>query len=187
MTRRGRLPGLLAGMIAASFAAGCGDGQPRPEQGAAAAAEMPGSPALNEPLPLLDLTDLGGETADLDQFRGRVVVLNMWATWCIPCRDEMPELELMHGRYPSDAFTVVGISIDEGETSLVEGFLEEYEISYPNFIGDGPTLFEAMGLYPGVPHTLLVDAEGIVREHWSGRFHPFEPVTEALVAQLLAG
>lgn len=138
------------------------------------------------PLPPLDVTYLDGQPADLAEFRGRVVVLNLWATWCIPCREEMPELEEMQARYPADEFTVVGVSIDEGEVSLVEGFLSEFGITYPNFLGDGPELTAALELYPGVPHTLLVDRQGRIRAYWGGRFHPFEPETEALVERVLA-
>lgn len=138
------------------------------------------------PLPPLDITYLNGQPADLDEFRGRVVVLNLWATWCIPCREEMPELEEMHARYPAEEFSVVGVSIDEGDVSLVEGFLSEFDITYPNFLGDGSELTAALELYPGVPHTLLVDREGLIRAYWGGRFHPFDPETEALVERVLA-
>ena len=143
-------------------------------------------PASYRSLPPLDVTYLNGQPADLDQFRGRVVVLNLWATWCIPCREEMPELEEMHARYPAEEFSVVGISIDEGDVSLVEGFLSEFGITYPNFLGDGSELTAALELYPGVPHTLLVDREGLIRAYWGGRFHPFDPETEALVERVLA-
>ena len=139
------------------------------------------------PLPPLDITYLGRATGPTStSFRGRVVVLNLWATWCIPCREEMPELQEMQARYPEDEFTVVGISIDEGEVSLVEGFLSEFGITYPNFLGDGSELTAALELYPGVPHTLLVDRKGLIRAYWGGRFHPFESDTEALVERVLA-
>ena len=168
---RGPLLRALAGtVLAAGLAVACGEDEA----------------ASYRPLPPLDVTYLNGQPADLAQFRGQVVVLNLWATWCIPCRDEMPELEEMHARYPSDEFTVVGISIDEGDVALVEGFLSEFDITYPNFLGDGPALTEALELYPGVPHTLLIDREGLIRAYWGGRFHPFEPETEALVERVLA-
>lgn len=160
----------LAALLGAGLAAGC----------------VEAGRGSYRPLPPLDVTYLDGRPADLAQFRSRVVILNLWATWCIPCRDEMPELEEMQARYPSDAFTVVGISIDEGDVSLVEGFLSEFGITYPNFLGDGPGLTEALDLYPGVPHTLLLDRAGRIRAYWGGRFHPFEPETEALVERVLA-
>ena len=189
---------VLAVLAVAAFATGCrggeraeaaGDTAPAPESAESAPAETAPAetaPASYRPLPALEVTHLDGRPADLDQFRGRVVVLNLWATWCIPCRDEMPELQQMHARYAADPFDVVGISIDEGDVALVEGFLEEFDITYPNFLGDGSGLTQALDLYPGVPHTLLVDAEGLIRGYWGGRFHPFEPETAALVERVLS-
>ncbi len=178
----------LGALALAAFAAGCGGGE---RDGAASAAartheSAEGAPGSYRSLPPLEVTHLDGRPADLDQFRGQVVVLNLWATWCIPCRDEMPELQQMHAKYAADPFEVVGISIDEGDVALVEGFLEEFDITYPNFLGDGPGLTQALDLYPGVPHTLLVDAEGLIRGYWGGRFHPFEPETTALVERVLS-
>lgn len=184
---------VLGTLVLAAFAAGCrggegdgaaGDAARAPEPAESAPAES--APASYRPLPPLEVTHLDGRRADLDEFRGRVVVLNLWATWCIPCRDEMPELQQLHAKYAADPFDVVGISIDEGDVALVEGFLEEFDITYPNFLGDGPGLTQALELYPGVPHTLLVDAEGLIRAYWGGRFHPFEPETTALVERVLS-
>lgn len=184
---------VLAALAVAAFATGCRGGEHTEAAGDAARAPGPtesapaeSAPASYRPLPALEVTHLDGRPADLDQFRGRVVVLNLWATWCIPCRDEMPELQQMHARYAADPLDVVGISIDEGDVALVEGFLEEFDITYPNFLGDGSGLTQALDLYPGVPHTLLVDAEGLIRGYWGGRFHPFEPETAALVERVLS-
>lgn len=182
----------LGALAVAALAAGCGGGERDGSAGDAAgdAARAPepaeGALASYRPLPPLEVTHLDGRPADLGEFHGRVVVLNLWATWCIPCRDEMPELQQMHAKYAADPFEVVGISIDEGDVALVEGFLEEFDITYPNFLGDGPGLTQALELYPGVPHTLLVDAEGLIRAYWGGRFHPFEPETAALVERVLS-
>ncbi len=186
---------VLGALALAAFAAGCrggerdgsaGDTARAPESAGAAVSAAASAPAAYRPLAPLDVTHLDGRPADLGQFRGRVVVLNLWATWCIPCRDEMPELQEMHAKYAADPFDVVGISIDEGDVALIEGFLEEFDITYPNFLGDGPELTQALDLYPGVPHTLLVDADGLIRAYWGGRFHPFEPETAALVERVLS-
>ena len=179
---------LLGVLTVAILAAGCRGGV---RDGAAADAERGPDPAETAPAsyrppPPIEITRLDGQPADLGEFHGQVVVLNLWATWCIPCRDEMPELQQMHTKYAAEPFTVVGISIDEGDVALVEGFLDEFDITYPNFMGDGPGLTATLDLYPGVPHTLLVDAEGLVRAYWGGRFHPFEPETAVLVERVLS-
>jgi len=140
-----------------------------------------------DPVPAFTAISLeDGSPVSLSDYLGQTLLVNLWATWCIPCRDEMPELQQMHAKYAADPFEVVGISIDEGDVALVEGFLEEFDIIYPNFLGDGPGLTQALNLYPGVPHTLLVDAEGLIRGYWGGRFHPFEPATTALVERVLS-
>lgn len=137
-------------------------------------------------VPALDLRDLGGQPADLSDFAGRVVVLNLWATWCVPCRDEMPELEQLQSAHAPEELTVVGISVDDGGAALVSGFLEEFGITYPNFIADGGALLETLNLDPGVPHTLLLDGAGLVRGYWRGRFQPFEPDTQSLIEKIVA-
>lgn len=178
----------LGALALAAVVAACSGGERDGAAGEAARAPGPaeGATTSYRPLPPLEVTHLDGRPADLDGFRGRVFVLNLWATWCIPCRDEMPELQQMQAKYAADPFEVVGISIDEGDVALVEGFLEEFDITYPNFLGDGPGLTQTLDLYPGVPHTLLVDAEGLIRGYWGGRFHPFEPETAALVERVLS-
>ncbi len=170
-----------AAALAAAFAAGCGGegGLPR---------SVTRSPALNRPVPPLEIVDLQGRPASLEQFEGRVVLLNLWATWCIPCQEEMPELEEVHGRFPREKFTVVGISTEGREaSSAVASVLDMRGITYPNFIGDGGSLVRTMGLEAGVPQTLLLDAEGVARGYWRGRFHPFEPETEEFIRQVVSG
>ena len=114
-------------------------------------------------------------------------MLNLWATWCVPCREEMPELEAVQAEYPLEDLSVVGLSFDDIDPALVVAFLEANEITYMNFLADGVSVIDALGLNPGIPHTLLIDREGIVRGHWQGRFRPFEPNTEALLRSIVAG
>ncbi|MCG8469688.1 MAG: TlpA family protein disulfide reductase [Gemmatimonadetes bacterium] len=145
------------------------------------------APLIGQPLPSLTLTDLGRQPVDLERYGGRAMLVNLWATWCIPCLEEMPELEELHERYDDADLAVVGISIDHVDPELVVAFLEENEITYPSYLADGMTLIEALGLAPGIPHTLLVDAEGTVRGYWRGRFRPFEPNTAALIERVVTG
>ena len=148
--------------------------------------EVNPGPAIGTEIPTLDLHDLDGQPVDLAEFAGRVVVLNLWATWCVPCRDEMPELQELQERHDPDALVVVGLSIDEGGAALVTVFLEEFGITYPNFMAVGGPLLETLDLYPGVPHTLLLDRAGTIRGYWSGRFDPLESSTEDLIERILS-
>ena len=74
---------------------------------------------------------LDGSTFDLAKERGNVVFLNVWATWCGPCRYEIPELDKLHAKYASRGFKVVGVSVDEGGIPEVKPFVEEQKIGYP--------------------------------------------------------
>jgi len=133
------------------------------------------------------LTDLGGQPVDLASFRGRVVLLNLWATWCAPCREEMPELQRLQDRYETGDLMVVGVSIDDIDPGRVAEFLEANGITYTNLLADGSAIIATLGVSPGIPHTLLVDGEGTVRGYWRGRFHPFEPNNAGLLEGIIAG
>jgi len=115
------------------------------------------------------------------------VLLNLWATWCTPCRAEMPELQQLQDQYDSAQLEVVGLSFDDIEPARVVEFLEANGITYPNFLADGLRVIEALDVSPGIPHTLLLDRDGIVRGYWRGRFRPFEPNNAGLLAQIVGG
>lgn len=105
------------------------------------------------------LPDLEGEIHALAQWQGKVVMLNFWATWCAPCRDEMPGMERLWQRYGEDGLVVVAISVDEGMERRVAKFVEILRLTYPILldpdyaVGD---LYQVSGL----PHSLLIDREG---------------------------
>lgn len=141
---------------------------------------------VGEPLPALELQDLGGQTVTLSSFEGRTILLNLWATWCVPCLDEMPELEELQFQYDPTVLSVVGISIDEIPPSMVHAFLEENSITYTTLMANGEALLDALHLPPGIPHTILLDDNGLVSGYWRGRFHPFDPDIEALIASTVS-
>ena len=147
---------------------------------------MAGGLRVGAPLPALELRDLGGQTVALSSLEGRVILLNLWATWCVPCLDEMPELEELQSQYDPTVLSVVGISIDEIPPSMVQAFLEENSITYTTLMADGGTLLDALHLSPGIPHTVLLDYNGVVRGYWRGRFRPFEPDIEALIVSTVS-
>ena len=106
---------------------------------------------------------LAGDTVTLASLRGQVVLLNLWATWCVPCREETPYLQSLYEDYGDRGFQVVGISLDTGDASdQVEMFVEEYEVTYT--ILHDPQM-RGMELYqvPGLPATFMIDREGVIR------------------------
>jgi cytochrome c biogenesis protein CcmG/thiol:disulfide interchange protein DsbE len=112
-----------------------------------------------EPAPALELSRLsGGGRASLADFRGRVVVLNFWASWCDPCREESPLLERWHRRISARGGTVVGIDVRDVSDDARE-FVREFRLSYPQ-LRDGPgELMDDYGVV-GLPETFVIDRRG---------------------------
>lgn len=115
--------------------------------------------------PAFDGTTLAGEPISLASLRGSVVLLDFWATWCEPCREEIPHLIALHEQYRSSRFTVLGASVDYGR-GVVERFVEQLKISYPVFLDDG----EIARAYRvrSIPTTVLIDGQGRVRRRYTG-------------------
>lgn len=118
--------------------------------------------ASPKPVPQLQFTDKDGRSLSLTDFRGKVVLLNIWATWCPPCRKEMPSLDRLQARLGGPDFEVVAVSIDQGNDApfIVEEFLREIEVKhlriYLDQTGGAARTVGALGL----PVTLLVDRRG---------------------------
>ena len=130
-----------------------------------------GPPRVGEPAREYAATNLQGEEVTLGELRGKVVLLNLWATWCAPCRAETPYLQSIYDEYAAQGLEIVGISMDTGDAADdVAMFVEEYDVSY-TILHDpqmrGMELYQVLGL----PATFLIDREGIVR--WL-RYGPIE-------------
>ena len=125
--------------------------------------ENAGPPQINELARSYAATTLEGVSVSLESLRGQVVLLNLWATWCGPCRMETPYLQAVYEEYKEDGFEVVGISMDTGDAADdVAMFVDEYQVTYT--ILHDPTM-QGMELYQvlGLPATFLIDREGVLR------------------------
>ena len=113
-----------------------------------------------EALPAFTFQDKDGRAITIADFKGRTVLLNLWATWCAPCRHEMPALDRLQAAMGSDKFEVVALSLDKDGVDKARKFLGETKVSHLNFYID-PTGKEGFNLKPvGLPTTLLIDADG---------------------------
>ncbi len=152
---------------------------------ASVSAETQLKPWAGTVTPALARDDLTGKRVDLKDFRGRVVLVNFWATWCEPCRDEMPSLERLRGKLRGRPFDVLTVNYGEGPAKI-NAFLAKQKISLPVLLDpekEAALEWKAGGL----PMTFLVDAEGRVRYSAFGECdwsegEPFR-VVENLVAE----
>ena len=111
--------------------------------------------------PGFNLRNLKGNYQSLDSFSGQVVVLNFWATWCEPCRVEMPSFEKLYRRYRSEGVAVLAVTLDKNSKQKVESFVDEHRISFPILLDEEG---EVERLYPSmtIPFTYVIDREGRV-------------------------
>ncbi|MFW7342310.1 TlpA disulfide reductase family protein [Pollutimonas sp. H1-120] len=110
-------------------------------------------------LPAISFQNEAGKTISLADFRGRVVLLNIWATWCPPCREEMPSLDRLNAKRGGTTFEVVALSIDR-DSALVKPFYQEFDIQTLHGYFDPTSQVSNILRAPGVPTTLLIDREG---------------------------
>ena len=128
-----------------------------------AVATLPGHSA-----PDFALTDLQGNTVKLSDLRGKAVVLNFWASWCGPCKQEIPWLVQMQKQYGGQGLQVVGVSMDDGDPKDVVRFASENSINYPVLIGEEKVANEYGGI-DYLPTTFYIDRNGVVLDRVFGQ------------------
>lgn len=128
---------------------------------AAAAAGSGGALTSGAPAPGFQLPSLAGASVSLDDYRGQVVVLNFWASWCGPCRKEMPILEQVHKQYKAKGMTLVGINV-EPESADALKFLKSTPVSFP-ILFDRDSAVSKQYQVQGMPNTVILDRTGKVR------------------------
>lgn len=113
--------------------------------------------------PNFKVTSITGEELSLEKFRGKVVLLDFWATWCAPCLFEMPGLKKIWKKYGGDNFVIIGISLDSNRRSL-ESYIEKEGITWPQYIEGRTSSQSVASVYgvQGIPHTVLIDSEGAI-------------------------
>ena len=161
---------------------------PAPARPAADTAPAPGGPAEHPAAPDFNLSNVAGGSLKLSDLRGKVVLLDFWATWCGPCRMGIPHLNELYGKHRDAGFEIVGISVDRGQggrsgLETVREFTTKMPIAYPLVMADG-TVVAAYGGIRSIPTAFLVDRNGNVRKRYVG-LQPKE-VFEKDVAALLA-
>ncbi len=116
--------------------------------------------------PGFSLQDIQGKTVSLSDFKGKVVFIDFWATWCPPCRISSPEVEKIHHLYQGKNVQVLGLSVDE-DPEDVRRYVERKKIGYPVLLAGDSDASQAYGV-DGIPHFALVDQEGRLVRAWNG-------------------
>jgi cytochrome c biogenesis protein CcmG, thiol:disulfide interchange protein DsbE len=145
---------------------------------------LAGFRATDTTLPQFTVHTLDGESLSMAGYRGQVVLVNVWATWCIPCRVEMPLLEATWNRHKDAGLVILGASVDRGDPAKVREFVTERNISYPIAIVDHDVV-NALGGVVGYPTSVLIGRDGRVRHRVMGPIGPLslEPAIRRALAE----
>jgi peroxiredoxin len=195
MQKRGNVGFVVAALAAFTMLVGCGPGSPATKnEGTAGAAGSAGKPAATKPASSVavgagvgdraydfELKDSSGNTVRLSDFKGKVVVLDFWATWCPPCRKEIPGFVTLQNGYKAKGVEVVGISLDDS-WAPVGPFAKQYGINYTVVLGNADVAGRFGGI-EGIPTTFVIDGDGVIRFRHMG-YAPPEVFTQAVDAAL---
>jgi peroxiredoxin len=148
-----------------------------------------GGPArveIGAPVPTYAAVSLAGDSVSLPMLRDKVVLLNVWATWCHPCRAEIPELQALHTKYGEQGLNVVGVSIDgdDADESIRE-FMQEFGMTYRIWRDPGERV-SAQFRVIGVPATFLIDRKGVLQWRWTGPVKPGDSTLTNAIERALA-
>jgi len=126
----------------------------------------------NPPAPPFDfsLSDLNGKTHTLKEFKGKVVLLNFWATWCPACKEDITTLEILNREYKNSGLEIIGISLDKKGLGEVDSFVQQMKIPYTILLGD-ESVVKSYGGLKGVPTSFLLDKEGRIIKKYSGQIN----------------
>lgn len=167
-TRRLRAALLLAALAAAGCADGPGGGGP---------------PRVGQPAPAYEARTLDGAPATLAALRGRPVLLNVWATWCHPCREEIPDLQRLHEAHADAGLAVVGVSIDvAGQEAAVRAMAEEFGVTYAVWLDPDERVSTTFATI-GVPSTFLIGRDGTLLWSHVGPVRADDPTLARLLAE----
>jgi peroxiredoxin len=119
--------------------------------------------------PDFELNTPDGESLKLSDFRGQKVIVNMWATWCPPCRVEMPDMQKIYEKYKDENATIIAVNMTSSEKSLdsIPNFLDEFGITFPVVLDEHNKVGEIYQVY-ALPTSLIIDSKGIIQQKISG-------------------
>ncbi len=120
-----------------------------------------GAAAVPGPAPDFTLRSMSGKNLKLSELAGNVVLINFWASWCGPCREEMPLLNALHNKYQPLGFTVIGVNVEE-QSEMARGFLKDFPVDFPILL-DNKNRVSQLYEVVAMPTTVVVDRDGKMR------------------------
>lgn len=132
----------------------------------------------------IPLKDLDGNVTKLSDYRGKVVFLNFWATWCEPCEEEMPSMQIMYEAFKNRGFVILAVSIDSGSDEPIREFIDKYGLTFPIF-HDPKGKSKERYKTTGVPETFIIDQNGIIAEKVMGQRDWDNPYSVKMILDLL--
>lgn len=141
--------------------------------------------AIGDPAPDFSLPTLQDQKVSLGEFKGKVVLINFWASWCTPCQEELPELQKLYQKYHDRGFELIGINIDKNQANA-EKFVKRFGLTFPVALDPESSEIRA---YQGraMPMSYLVDRQGIVRQLFFGFNRKKLPMMESAIVEALDG
>lgn len=139
---------------------------------------------IGQQAPDFTVKDENGRQIKLSDYRGRLVFLNFWATWCGPCVQEMPEMELMNKTFKDRKFQMLAVSVDI-DWNTVKKFNQEHRLTFPSYLDPGQQIARGQYKCTGFPETFIIDANGSVIKHVIGPARWADPRVMATVEAML--
>ena len=118
---------------------------------------------VGDPAPVFTFPGLDGKMVSLTDYKGKVVFLNIWATWCPPCREEMPSMEKLYQQLKGEDFEILAVSVDASGAEAVGPFMKKYGLSFPALLDAGGTIQYLYGT-TGLPESFIIGKEGIIEK-----------------------
>ncbi len=155
---------------------------PKPISQAPASVQRPQPVMEGKTAPSFTLPTIAGAELSLEDYRGKFVFLNIWATWCAPCREEMPSMQRLYEKMVNTNFEMLAMSIDAGEEEVIK-FINEYGLTFPVPM-DVSQEISAQYKITGVPETFLIGPDGVIMHHIIGPGEWDSPETVAAFARI---
>lgn len=140
---------------------------------------------VGERAPEYQAVALSGGTVRTADLKGKVLLLNVWATWCAPCREEIPYLQSLYEKHRGEGLEIVGVSVDaRGQESSIQGFVKDFGMTYPIWL-DPDERIQSLYMALGVPATYLIDRDGVLQWRRLGIVRPTDTTFTTALAKAL--